>query len=193
LRDHEFVGELALTGELRPIRGALAVALQTRATNRALVLPDSNVGEALLVDNVAVRGAAHLLDVSAHLNGSRNLPDPPVAATTVSSPVAPDLSEVKGQSQAKRALEIAAAGGHSLLYIGPPGSGKSMLAARLPGLLPPMSDDEALEAAAIHSLYNGFALAHWKQRPYRAPHHTASGVALVGGGCDFHLKNRPNI
>jgi magnesium chelatase family protein len=97
-------------------------------------------------------------------------------------PSTPDICEVKGQHQAKRALEIAAAGGHSLLYIGPPGSGKSMLAARLPGLLPPMSDDEALETAAIHSLYNGFTLDRWKQRPYRAPHHTASGVALVGGG-----------
>jgi magnesium chelatase family protein len=182
LRDHEFVGELALTGELRPVRGALAVALQARSAHRTLVLPMANLGEALLAERIAARGATHLLEVSAHLGGSRALPElPPHPAPFALSPV-PDLNEVKGQHQAKRALEIAAAGGHSLLYLGPPGSGKSMLAARLPGLLPPMSDEEALETAAIHSLYNGFTLERWKQRPYRAPHHTASGVALVGGG-----------
>jgi magnesium chelatase family protein len=115
LRDHEFVGELALTGELRPVRGALAVALQARSAHRTLVLPIANLGEALLAERIAARGATHLLEVSAHLGGSRALPElPPHPAPFALSPV-PDLNEVKGQHQAKRALEIAAAGGHSLL------------------------------------------------------------------------------
>ena len=182
LRDYEFIGELALTGGLRPVRGALTAALQARAAQRALLLPVANADEAALADGADIRAATHLLEVSAHLGGSAPLPRhiPSASGETVE---AADLREVRGQHRAKRALEIAAAGGHSLLLIGPPGTGKTMLASRLPGILPPMTDAEALEAAAVQSVsHQGFSLTRWKQRPYRAPHHTASGVALVGGG-----------
>jgi magnesium chelatase family protein len=182
LSGHEFIGELALTGELRPVRGALTAALQARARNRALVVPRANADEAALAEASHVLAAGHLLDVSGYLARTAPLvshvPGEPCEALHY-----PDLREVRGQHQAKRALEIAAAGGHSLLLIGPPGTGKTMLASRLPGILPPMTDTEALEAAAVQSVsHQGFALARWKQRPFRAPHHTASGVALVGGG-----------
>jgi magnesium chelatase family protein len=182
LEQHEFVGELALTGKLRAVRGALTVALKTRETNRALVLPDKNAAEAALAHTATVFGAKHLLEVTAHLNGTQVLSRVQPELPAEEGDAVPDLSEVKGQHQARRALEIAAAGGHSLLLIGPPGSGKTMLASRLPGILPRLRDDEALETAAIESLTRGFSLKRWKQRPFRAPHHTASGVALVGGG-----------
>jgi magnesium chelatase family protein len=182
LAAHEFLGELALTGELRPIRGALAATLAARRTARALVLPEANGAEAALASGVTLLPAAHLLEVTAHLNGSQPLGVQTPCSTPPAQADVPDLADVRGQHQARRALEIAAAGGHHLLLIGPPGNGKTMLATRLPGILPPMTEDEALEAAAIHSLYNGFDLARWRTRPLRAPHHTASGVALVGGG-----------
>ncbi len=182
LDKYEFVGELALTGKLRPIRGALTVALQACKTQRTLILPRANADEATLVSGIDVMGAGHLLEVTAHLNGEKRLIRHQRKTPTAGVPDIPDLGDVKGQHHAKRALEIAAAGGHSLLMIGPPGAGKTMLAGRLPGILPRMRDEEALEAAAIHSLNNGFSLKRWKQRPFRAPHHTASGVALVGGG-----------
>ncbi len=183
LKDHEFAGELALTGELRPIRGALAMAYKAQSAGRAFVLPSSSAQEAALVPEARVLGAQSLLDVCAHLTGKAPLP---VAATALASAAVglADLAEVKGQQQAKRALEVAAAGGHSLLFIGPPGTGKSMLAARLAGILPPMSSAEALETAAIHSLTGRFSVSDWARRPFRAPHHTASAVALVGGGGD---------
>lgn len=180
LNEHEFVGELALTGALRPIRGALPVALAARGRGRALVVPAGNADEAALARAITVLPAHNLLDVTAHLN--ETIPLAPHTATP--EPMVrdhPDLSEVRGQHHAKRALEIAAAGGHSLLLIGPPGSGKTMLASRLPGILPPMADDEALEAAAVQSLARGFTLRDWRRRPFRSPHHTASSVALVGG------------
>ncbi len=181
LADCEFAGELALGGELRPIRGALAMSLATKAAGRALVLPASDAGEAALVSGAEILPAATLLDVCAHFDGSQRLAGYSGAPTTFASGY-PDLAEVKGQAQAKRALEVAAAGGHSLLMSGPPGSGKSMLAARFPGLLPPMDDAEALEAAAVQSLAGHFDVARWGQRPYRCPHHSASMAALVGGG-----------
>ncbi len=181
LAEYEFAGELALTGELRPIRGALAMTYHAANCGRSFVLPEINAAEAALVEQAAVYPAQSLLQVAAHLAGrdalSRFIPD----AQPV-QPHYPDMSEVKGQAQSKRALEVAAAGGHSVLMSGPPGTGKSMLAARFPGILPQMSEAEALESAAMQSLGGMFDVDKWKQRPYRAPHHTASAVALVGGG-----------
>jgi len=181
LAEYEYAGELALTGELRPIRGALAMTYHAASSGRAFVLPQANANEAALVEDAAVYPAQSLLQVAAHLSGSeqmqRHIPDAQPAALRYA-----DMAEVKGQGQAKRALEIAAAGGHSVLMSGPPGTGKSMLAARLPGILPQMSEAEALESAAMQSLGGNFDIASWKTRPYRSPHHTASAVALVGGG-----------
>ena len=179
LADHEFAGELSLTGELRPVRGALAMALASRG--RAFVLPAANAAEAALACGTSILPARSLLEVCEHLRGeSRILPY--AGRVERQAPCYLDLAEVKGQAQAKRALEVAAAGGHSLLMIGPPGAGKSMLAARFPGLLPPLEEAEALEVAAIHSAAGSFAVSRWSERPYRSPHHTASAVALVGGG-----------
>ncbi|MGB9429271.1 MAG: YifB family Mg chelatase-like AAA ATPase [Gammaproteobacteria bacterium] len=182
LRNLEFLGELSLSGELKPVRGALPAALKTRAAGRSLMLPCDNADEAALVSGVGIFGARHLLDVCAHLTGAQHLA-PHVSTLTNHAPYYDDLADVRGQHRAKRALEIAAAGGHSLLFIGPPGTGKSMLAARLPGILPPMTEEEAMQTAAVASISGtGFSAALWRRRPYRAPHHTASGVALVGGG-----------
>ncbi|CAG0930943.1 MAG: Competence protein ComM [Rhodocyclaceae bacterium] len=181
LAEHEFAGELSLTGELRPIRGALAMCLAARGKARSFVLPAESAAEAALVGAATILPAKSLLEVCAHLNGQQALA-PYAGAPAAGTPEYPDLADVKGQAQAKRALEVAAAGGHSLLMIGPPGTGKSMLAARFPGLLPPMDETEALEAAAIHSLNGGFRIEQWMRRPYQAPHHTASAASLVGGG-----------
>lgn len=182
LKDLEFLGELSLSGELRPVRGALPAALKARKAGRALLVPLDNADEAALVSGVEILGARHLLDVCAHLTGRQRI-TPHVSSLTTVHPHYEDLADVRGQHQAKRAVEIAAAGGHSLLFVGPPGTGKSMLASRLPGILPPMTEDEALETAAVASISdNGFGAANWRKRPYRNPHHTASAVALVGGG-----------
>jgi magnesium chelatase family protein len=177
----EFAGELALTGELRPVRGALAMALATRTAGRQLVLPSTSASEAALASGVETLGAKSLLDVCAWLAGQTSLSAPEPDALPL-APDYPDFADVKGQAAARRALEVAAAGGHSILMSGPPGTGKSMLAARFPGILPVMDETEALEAAAVASLNGGFRHEHWQRRPFRAPHHTASAVALVGGG-----------
>ena len=182
LEKYEFLGELALSGQLRPVRGVLPAAIQAAQSGRILVLPAENASEAALVSRARILPVTHLLEICAHLNGQQSLAffQAPPHANEVEQP---DLAEVKGQHHAKRALEIAAAGGHSLLLIGPPGTGKTMLASRLPGILPPMDETEALETAALHSIsHHGFDLQHWKRRPFRQPHHTASAVALVGGG-----------
>jgi magnesium chelatase family protein len=178
----EFAGELSLTGELRPVRGALAMALGSGRAGRGFVLPAGNAVQAALAARATVLPASSLLEVCAHLTGSTAIaPHRNGAAHAV--PCYADFRDVKGQAAAKRALEVAAAGGHSLLLIGPPGTGKSMLAVRFPGILAPMSEDEALESAAIHSATSaGFDAARWGERPLRAPHHTASRIALVGGG-----------
>ncbi len=183
---YEWAGELALTGELRPIHGALAMTHHASQSGRSFVLPHHNAPEAALVKNATIYAAKSLLQICAHLGGLESLPIYQHSSTyeiESNNALYQDFSEVKGQSHAKRALEIAAAGGHSLLMIGPPGTGKSMLAARFPGILPPMTETEALESAAIQSLsYGSFNIDNWKRRPFRSPHHTASGVALVGGG-----------
>ena len=181
LAEYEFAGELALTGELRAIRGALAMTYHAANCGRAFMLPEANAAEAALVEQATVYAAKSLLQVAAHLSGREAIPRF-LHDTQPLQPNYPDMCEVKGQGLAKRALEVAAAGGHSILMSGPPGTGKSMLAARLPGILPQMTQDEALESAAMQSLGGSFDVAKWKQRPYRAPHHTASAVALVGGG-----------
>lgn len=182
----EFIGELALTGELRPVHGALPAVLRTRREGRCLIAPAANAAEAALLADAPVHGARHLLEVCAHLNGRETLPhatcprqqDPEATI----SPYA-DIAEVRGQHHAKRALEIAAAGGHNLLMIGPPGAGKTSLATRFPGILPPMSETEALETAAVRSISpTGFRFEDWHRRPFRTPHHTSSATALAGGG-----------
>jgi magnesium chelatase family protein len=185
-----FAGELSLGGELRPVRGALAMALALarEPVPALLVLPPGSAEEAALVPQARVVRARHLADVAARYRRERPASGEDggwstVAARTPAAPLpGPDLAEVHGQAAARRALEIAAAGGHSLLLVGPPGAGKSMLAQRLPGVLPPMADHEALEAAAVASLAGRFCAADWGRRPISSPHHSASAAALVGGG-----------
>ncbi|MBL8473054.1 MAG: YifB family Mg chelatase-like AAA ATPase [Rhodocyclaceae bacterium] len=178
---YEFAGELSLTGTLRDICGGLPMALQTARAGRSLILPGGSAQEAALAPGTRVLPAASLLDVYAHLSGTGTLqPAPPPERGAGEN--LPDLSDVKGQLGARRALEIAAAGGHSLLLIGPPGTGKSMLAARLPGILPPLSEADALESAAVLSLAGEFRPQRYGLVVFRAPHHGASAAAIVGGG-----------
>ena len=178
----EFAGELSLTGEVRPVRGALAMALSARGAGRAFVLPSDNAPQAALAQGARILPAKTLLEVVAHLAGDARIAEY-ASEAPARAPSYADFSDVKGQQQVKRALEVAAAGGHSVLMVGPPGTGKSMLAARFPGILPPLSEAEALEVAAVHSVStHGFDAARWGERPYRCPHHSASAAALVGGG-----------
>ncbi|CAB3763010.1 magnesium chelatase [Burkholderia sp. MSh2] len=220
LAGREFAGELSLTGALRPMRGAFAMACgvardgqvadsgaasgsnadalsgsgaggleagpRAAASNAPeLYLPLASAAEAALVPGVTVFGAPDLPALCAHLAGAPDARLAPVAAPCLDglpAPAAPDLADVVGQRGARRALEVAAAGGHHMLMVGPPGAGKSMLAARLPGLLPPLTDDEALTSAALLSASRlGFSPAQWRRRPFRAPHHSSSAAALVGG------------
>lgn len=190
LSQYEVAGELALTGEVRPIRGALAMTVSINqhldSTNpnsqRVFMLPHENAAEAALVNGAAILPVKSLLEVCAHLAGRTVIAPYQLDALPDSQLDYADFDEVKGQSQAKRALEVAAAGGHSVLMSGPPGTGKSMLASRFPGILPAMTEQEAIESAAIQSLNGAYRIENWRRRPYRSPHHTASGVALVGGG-----------
>ena len=182
LGELECLGELALSGTIRPVQGVLPAALAARAAGRALVVPQENAEEACLASGLVVFAVGHLLELVAHLNGQTPLN--PYAANGLLLQVRPypDLNEVQGQQAAKRALLVAAAGAHNLLFSGPPGTGKTLLASRLPGLLPPLDEREALEVAAIQSVASHVPLSSWPQRPFRHPHHSASGAALVGGG-----------
>ncbi len=183
IEEYEFAGELALSGELRAIHGALPFAVAMREQQRKLIISQGNADEAALVHDINVFPANHLIEVVNHLSANKSLSRQ--TPTDLPQPQTHhcDMQDVHGQSQAKRALEIAAAGGHSLLLVGPPGTGKTMLASRLPSILPPMRISETLQTAAIASISRqGFVSHSWQQRPFRAPHHTASSVALVGGG-----------
>ncbi|MDO5610355.1 MAG: YifB family Mg chelatase-like AAA ATPase [Pseudomonadota bacterium] len=181
LAQAEFLGELGLTGELRAVGGILPATLAAAEAGRQLVLPAANSHEAALARHADARTARSLLEVCAALRGQKNLPGARAAEQIMTS--TPDLADVRGQTQARRALEIAAAGQHHLLFSGSPGCGKTLLASRLPGILPELSETEALQSAAVHSVSGqGLDAARWRQRPFRAPHHTASPVALAGGG-----------
>jgi magnesium chelatase family protein len=181
LEGREFIGELGLDGQLRSVGRVLSASIRAREARHQLVLAHDDGPEAALIDGADVVTAGQLSEVWIALQTSTVLPA--ARPYAIAEKTAPDLKDVCGQKQARRALEIAAAGGHHLLLIGPPGSGKSMLAARLPGIMPPMSEPEALETAAIHSLHGSdYLRLNWRNRPFRSPHHTASGIALVGGG-----------
>lgn len=184
LSEYEIVGELALSGEVRSCEGVLPLAIAVRALGRRLIVPAAQTGEAALVSGLAFYGARHLTEICGHLTGRESLqPQAAINPYSLKSAATLDLVQVQGQAHGRRALEIIAAGGHSLLMIGTPGAGKTMLASRLPSILPPLTETEALEVASIYSLtQRGFDFNQWRQRPFRAPHHTASGIALVGGG-----------
>ncbi len=181
----EFVGELALSGEVRAVDGTLPTAMAAHAAGCSLVVPSHNAIEASLVEGCDIYACESLLHLCNHLAFPEELehlkPEPVPPSDGLEH--CADLSDVRGQHQARRALEVAASGGHNLLLVGPPGTGKSMLASRLPGILPPMTLQESLETASVASISRGgLSVSQWRQRPYRAPHHTSSGVALVGGG-----------
>ncbi|MBB2494057.1 YifB family Mg chelatase-like AAA ATPase [Aquipseudomonas ullengensis] len=182
LEQLECLGELALSGAVRPVQGVLPAALAARAAGRTLVVPRANAEEASLASGLSVLAVEHLLQIAAHLSGQTPLLPYQASGLLREVQPYPDLAEVQGQLAAKRALLIAASGGHNLLFTGPPGTGKTLLASRLPGLLPALDEQEALEVAAIQSVASHAPLERWPQRPFRQPHHSASGPALVGGG-----------
>ena len=181
LNQIEFIGELALSGALGNTPGALPAAMAAQAAGKQLLAPKENAQEACLVGNDLIIPAEHLLEVCAHLTNTQAITPATLEDKQTSNDYPLDMQDVSGQQHAKRALEIAAAGQHNLLMVGPPGTGKTMLASRLPSIMPLMSTKEALEVAAIYSISQQLK-PQWLQRPFRTPHHTSSGVALVGGG-----------
>ena len=188
LRNIEFLGELALTGNLRAVQGVIPAILAAKQTRRQMLVSAHNANEAALIADQDTYCATSLLEVVQFMNNQANLPIATErngqSAVDFSPVLQKDLTDIIGQQHAKRALTIAAAGQHNLLFLGPPGTGKTMLASRLTALLPEMTDQEAIETASVTSLvHNELNYTNWKQRPFRAPHHSASLAALVGGGC----------
>ena len=183
LDDYDFYGELALSGECRTLSGLLPALIASRRTNRPVIIPPGNQLEAALVKGLSIYPADSLVAVCSSLNGGTPLPTPKPFKPPNLVKFKLDLRDVYGQHQARRALEIAASGSHHLIMMGPPGTGKSMLAQRLNTILPLMSEDEAMHSASIRSICNKpITIENWRQRPFQSPHHTVSGVALVGGG-----------
>lgn len=183
LSQYECIGELSLGGELRPINGVLPIAIQAKLAGRQLILPLENAAEATLVKDVEIIPVGHLLEICAHLNGRKLIQAERQTVSPQGDSFEIDFADVHGQYQIKRAFEIAAAGMHNLIMLGPPGTGKSMLASRLPTILPLLTEQQAQESAAIASISDqGLDVQNWLKAPYRAPHHTASAAALVGGG-----------
>lgn len=183
LAGYECIGELSLGGELRSVSGVLPVAVQTRDAGRQLILPSENIQEAALVNHAKILPAMHLLDICAHLSGQQSIQFETTQWIVGEESTAVDFADVHGQFHVKRAFEIAAAGMHNLLMLGPPGTGKSMMASRLPTILPPLTEQQALESASLASISDGgLDIKNWRKAPYRSPHHTASAVAMVGGG-----------
>lgn len=179
--DYEFVGELALDGQLRAVSGTLSIAMACQQAEHKLLLPQDNAQEAAQLPDIAVYAASSLQQVCEHFSNMNKIEATIAERSLLDQHYRSDLSDVKGQLRPRRALEIAAAGGHSILFKGPPGTGKTLLASRLPSILPPLNADENLQVASIYSIAN--ASHQFGQRPFRAPHHTASAIALVGGGC----------
>jgi len=182
---YEFIGELALDGQVRSVDGVLPSAIACRNESHSLFLPECNAQEATLVDQISAKPINHLLQLAKYLFGQEQLLgiEPPDIKLEIEQSTTSDMCQVKGQIQAKRGMEIAASGNHSVIMVGPPGTGKSMLASRFNSILPDLNEDQALETAAIQSISNsGFDIASWRKRPYRSPHHSSSAVALVGGG-----------
>ena len=187
VRDTELLGELSLSGALRDVSGCLPAAMAACAAGRSVIVPEGNAGEAACASGAVVFSARTLAQVVAHLRGEASLPRAVAQREASIQKAQLDLADVVGQTQAKRALEIAAAGAHALRFIGPPGCGKTLLASRLPGLLPPLQDSEALELAVIRSVSGRRDGTAWPtERPFRSPLHGSSAVALVGGGCEFY-------
>ena len=188
LNQHEFLGELALSGAVRRIQGVLPALLACRHSPRTAIVPYANRDEAGLVNDDETRVATSLSEVSAYILGEASLPVAEAVKAPVGRETVPDIRDVRGQPQACRALMVAAAGGHNLLLRGPPGTGKTLLASRLPGILPPLAHEQALEVAALRSIVTGArsVSSDWFSVPFRSPHHTASAVAMVGGGSIVH-------
>lgn len=187
LKRIELLGELSLTGHLRGVHGAIPAVLAASKAKREIIVPQQNANEVSLVSNTQTYCASTLLQVVNFLNNRDQLPIAQQLSQNIAENrplVSRDLTDIIGQQHAKRALIIAASGQHNLLFLGPPGTGKTMLASRLADLLPEMEDDEAIETASVTSLVqNELNFQNWKKRPFRSPHHSASMVALVGGGC----------